>query len=154
MQSAFGWRFDLEQICIQYLSMCTWLYCRSALRRVTLTSLTCSFSPPLCRRSWSRAPSGTSRAWGWRRLNTGTHSASSRTWPRDSGCPIRHLMSNPPVWVPSKDEWVETYPSKHTHRPVCYLECKAYTETNKTNLTNEGDSLKHIIIFKVISWLS
>lgn len=65
-----------------------------------------SFSPPsaLCRRSWSRAPRGTSRAWGWQRLNTGTRSASSCMWPRDSGSPTRHLMSNLPDWVPSKDE--------------------------------------------------
>lgn len=112
--------------------------------------LTCSFSPPSppCRRSWSRAPSGTSRAWGWRRLNTGTHSASSCMWPRDFGSPTRHLMSNLPDWVPSRDEWVETNTS--IRRPV--LRCKAHT--NQIKLINKWGSSEWIIILRVISWLS
>lgn len=112
--------------------------------------LTCSFSPPSppCRRSWSRAPSGTSRAWGWRRLNTGTHSASSCTWPRDSGSPTRHLMSNLSDWVPSRDEWVET----NTSIRRCVLRCKAHT--NQIKLINKWGSSEWIIILRVMSWLS
>lgn len=83
---------------IKNKSACFSLLFASVLMR--FTALTCSFSPPLCRRSWSRAPSETLRAWEWRRLNMGTRSASSCTWPQDSGSPTRHLMSNLPVWVP------------------------------------------------------
>lgn len=75
-----------------------------------------SFSSLLCRRSWSRAPSGTLREWGWQRLNTGTLSASSCMWPQVYGSPTRHLMSNLLDWVHSKEEWVLTHTTNISRR--------------------------------------